>query len=240
MQIELDQFHRPATIRLAETAQGKVTKHHDGWSPYELNGGNVAAVGHNDWLILAADTRITRGYSILKRDVTKIHQLTEDTWILSAGMFADYNALWTKLDQEVEKYELKFQARPSSKAVAAMVSRILYQKRFFPYYAFCIVAGFDEGVAKCWGYDAVGSYEASRYAAQGSSNDLLLPLFDNQFVGYNLAKKPAPPTLESALEIVVDSFQSAAERDTTCGDCLEVLVVRAGKVETKRFPLRKD
>lgn len=59
------------------------------WSPYEDNGGTVAVVVGEGCVVLAGDTRISRGYSILKRNVTKMHQLSENCWILSSGMYAD-------------------------------------------------------------------------------------------------------------------------------------------------------
>jgi len=39
-----------------------------------------------------------------------------------------------------------------------MLGRILYEKRFFPFYTFNIVVGHENGKGMVWGYDAVGSY----------------------------------------------------------------------------------
>lgn len=238
MKQELDQFHRPRVLELAGRNDPQV-RHADQWNPYELNGGNVLAYAQDDWAVVAADTRLTRGYSILKRDATKIHRLTDAAWLVTAGMFADYTELWRVLDLRIEEYTMKHQSVPSVRAVAELVAKILYGRRFFPYYAFCSIVGFEKGKAVCWGYDAVGSHEQQPYVAQGSASELMLPLLDGQ-LGRG-RQSPKSPTAEEALEVIIDVFQSVAERDTTCGDQLQVKFLRAGQSPVEHsVPLRRD
>ena len=48
----------------------------------------------------------------------------------------------------VFRYEHSHAAQMSSSAIAQLLSVTLYYRRFFPYYAFCMVGGIDEeGVA---------------------------------------------------------------------------------------------
>merc|ERR1712086_529168 len=47
------------------------------FSPYEVNGGTVIGVSGKDFAIVASDTRFSRGYSILSRDVPKYTKLTD-------------------------------------------------------------------------------------------------------------------------------------------------------------------
>lgn len=246
MLAKLDQWQRPAQIDTTPVDTWGPPRQHrrkdDGWSPYELNGGNVLAYAHKDLLVLACDTRLSRGFSILKRDATKIHRLTEHTYILSAGMYADYTNLWKILDERIKLYRLNLEKAPTTSAIAAMLAKILYEKRFFPFYAFNIIAGLDDsGDYVVYSYDAVGSYDKHEIRTLGDSSDMIQPFLDNQFTAYNSIQKPAPKTPEEIIEIVVDAFQCAAERDITCKDGVEVMAFKHGtQFMDKLFPLRKD
>ena len=244
MNLTNDHFQHPTSIPLSHPNQTLPRSHHskNQWSPYEINGGNVVAYAKGDLLVLAGDTRISRGFSVLKRDATKIHRLTENTYILSGGMYADYTNLWKIMDERIKLYQLNIEKTPTTKAIAAMLSKILYDKRFFPFYAFNIVAGLEEnGEYALYSYDAVGSYGLDEIRAIGNAHDLIQPLLDNQFTAYNSIQKPGKKLGEEIVEIIVDAFQSAAERDITCKDGVEVIAFKSGKmVMDKLFPLRKD
>ena len=242
----LNDFNHPKLLNLQgdlPTTLSQPLSHHDNrFNPYELNGGNCVAMVQDNIAVLAADTRISRGFSILKRNGTKIHRLNDSTYILSAGAYADVINLWRVLDQRIELFELNHNEKMSSHAIASMLSRLLYERRFFPYYTFNIVVGFsEEGEALLWNYDAVGNYERRNHSASGNANDLIEPLLDNQLDGYNSVNKPGKKSPEQLVELAVDVFQSAAERDITCGDSVEVIVLQNKSVlMSKHYPLRFD
>ncbi|XP_057500750.1 proteasome subunit beta type-1-like [Actinidia eriantha] len=50
-------------------------KQQSNWSPYDNNGGTCVAIAGADYCVIAADTRMSTGYSILTRDYSKICQL---------------------------------------------------------------------------------------------------------------------------------------------------------------------
>ena len=190
----------------------------------------------------AADTRVSNGYSILKRDHSKTSQLTSTVVITSAGMIADVETLHKQLKLDVKVYKMKNKGRePSMEALASKLMIFLYGRRFMPYYAFNLLVGLDkDGKGAVYGYDAVGSYDKVTYGVQGSGNSLGAPILDNQFVGHNFLVKELPTSIEETENTAKDIINSIAERDIYTGDGVEIVTVTKQGVTIKREAVRRD
>lgn len=225
-----NEFGHPVQLQLQGYHPGP-QKHHDErqqWNPYELNGGNIMAFAQDDFCVFAADTRLSRGYSILHRNTTKIHKLTKDTYILTAGMYADTINLWQILDREIEQFRLNHGKPMQSKSIACFLSRLLYSKRHFPFYTFNIIVGSELGQAFVWHFDAVGSYERTNFEAAGNGQGMMVTHIRQVFQEYNQIQKSPKKSAEEVRDIFYNIFQSVAERDTTTGDQLELFIMRLG------------
>jgi 20S proteasome subunit beta 6 len=76
-----------------------------GWSPYIVNGGTAMAVAGENFCIVACDTRMSMGYSIMTRSAPKAAVLTNSTVIATAGMAADRDAFHKLLNAYLTHYE---------------------------------------------------------------------------------------------------------------------------------------
>ncbi|CAI9536512.1 unnamed protein product [Staurois parvus] len=212
------------------------------FSPYTFNGGTVLALAGEDFALVASDTRLSEDYSIHSRDTPKCYKLTEKTVLGCSGFHGDCLTLTKIIEARLKMYKHSNNKTMTSNAIAAMLSTILYSRRFFPYYVYNIIGGLDEeGKGAVYSFDPVGSYQRDAYKAGGSASAMLQPLLDNQ-IGYKNMQnvEHLPLTLEKALQLVKDVFISAAERDVYTGDALKISIVTKDGIREESIPLRKD
>ena len=237
------------------TGQNSLSKMSDAikkpdWSPYEMNGGSVMAIAGETFAVVASDTRLSEGYSILSRENPHLFELENtNKCILACSGFNGDTLTFTKvLQTKLKMYEYEHNKKASTNAIAQLISTMLYNKRFFPYYVNPIIAGLDEsGRGAIYSYDPVGSYDREIYRSSGSSVALLQPLLDSQLGMKNQSDHyeiesgcTVPHTLEKCLQLVKDAFTSAAERDIYTGDSVVIKIITKDGVKTEQFPLRRD
>ncbi|KAL9359838.1 hypothetical protein Peur_047961 [Populus x canadensis] len=223
-----------------------MTKQQARFEPYDFNGGTCVAIAGADYCVVAADTRMSTGYNILTRDYSKIYKLADKCLMASSGFQADVRALQKVLGAKHLIYQHQHNKQMSCPAMARLLSNTLYYKRFFPYYTFNVLVGFDEEGKGCvYTYDAVGSYEKVGYSAQGSGAKLIMPVLDNQLKSPSPLLLPAqdavtPLSEAEAIDVVKDVFASATERDIHTGDKLEIVILNADGMRREYAELRKD
>jgi len=213
------------------------------FSPYENNGGTTVGVAGKNFCIIAADTRLSEGYSILSRMTPKITQLTSKCVLATSGMRADISTLHKNLLARMEFYQHQNGREMSTTAVAQLLSNMLYWKRFFPYYCFNVLGGVDEeGLGCVFSYDAVGSFQRMQYSSSGTGQRLVQPVLDNQMTReYQPLLLKTDLSLEEAEELVKDVFNSAGERDIYTGDYVDVFSIVTDKgIAHSRFDLKFD
>jgi 20S proteasome subunit beta 6 len=210
------------------------------YNPYMNNMGTVMTLAGKDFVILCGDKRLSMGYAILSHDSTKIQQLTDKVFIASSGMYADVKALWKNLRARIEIYRSTHKRDPDLPQIANLLSITLYMRRFFPYYAFNVLAGMKEnGEFTCYGYDAVGSFDEVQYGAQGSGNELVTPVLDN-IMG---RKKNEGKDIEvkEAYDLIRECMNGTSCRDIYTGDKMDIVILhKDGRVDRLEEDLRKD
>lgn len=222
---------------------------------YENNGGTVVAIAGPNFVVLGADKRLSKGYSILSRDHSRLHEVSQGVWLGVAGCHADAIALVQGLQATLAEYQLRHGHAPSVEAVSQALSVTLYQRRSMPYYCFCVLVGLDAmGRGAVFNYDAVGSFERVSATAVGGSQSIILPLLDeiagcnqrDSFENYEPgllvwnrgARFPsagpcvAGMSLEESVCRLQEVVEAAAERDIRLGDRLELVLLEDHEHET--------
>jgi 20S proteasome subunit beta 6 len=130
--------------------------------------------------------------------------------------------------------------------VANLLSQTLYQRRTFPYYAFCVVSGLDRtsgGCGEVYVYDAIGSFEQVAVASAGTGREQLQPILDGLFQSTS-SSKYVEGSAADAIEKLCKGYRAVAEREIGVGDnlVLHVSEIDAGGEVTCKvfvFPLKK-
>ena len=106
--------------------------------------------------------------------------------------------------------------------IATSLSQMLYQRRGFPYYAFCVVAALDQE-SRCghvYVYDAIGSYEQVAVATSGTGREALQPILDGMFETHRDSPCQVVGDAETAIHKVCHAYRSVSEREIEVGDKL--------------------
>eukprot|EP00931_Biecheleriopsis_adriatica_P006970 TRINITY_DN108311_c0_g1_i1.p1 TRINITY_DN108311_c0_g1~~TRINITY_DN108311_c0_g1_i1.p1 ORF type:complete len:220 (+),score=60.13 TRINITY_DN108311_c0_g1_i1:76-735(+) len=211
------------------------------WSPYADNGGTCLAVSGDDYVVLAADTRLSSGYKIHTRECSKVTQLTDKCVISSCGMKSDAITLHKNLKIRIAMYEHQHRKQPSVVAIAQLLSTMLYYKRFFPYYTFNVLCGIDdEGKGASYHYDAIGNFERVPYTTSGSGSSLVMGVLDAKLGKENQTIETPALNKAEIVDMAQDVLSSVGERDIFTGDYGEIFLIDKAGVEKRQFELKLD
>ncbi|CRG97962.1 proteasome subunit beta type-1, putative [Plasmodium gallinaceum] len=211
------------------------------WYPYIDNGGTVIGLTGKDYVILAADTRLSLSYSIYTRYCPKISKLTDRCIIGSSGMQSDIKTLHSLLQKKIQLFVLEHSHYPDIHVIARLLCVILYSRRFFPYYTFNLLAGVsDDNKGVLYNYDAIGSYCQSTHSCVGSGAALILPILDNRVEQKNQLIKNFNFNMRDDIDFVKDAITSATERDIYTGDKADIYIVDKLGINTTSLDLKQD
>merc|ERR1719446_1094729 len=97
-------LHQPLQL-VPEGAREAETPMERRFYPYDYNGGTVLAVAGKDFAIVAGDTRMSTGFSIKSRNVSKIFQINSKTVLATGGFGGDRTTLQKMLNAFTTMYE---------------------------------------------------------------------------------------------------------------------------------------
>lgn len=197
-------------------------------------------------------SRIERELDEYKEETEDLRAVTENdspVWVGSVGCSTDCEELKRQLQGLIRRNlrtgELSMTQKSLPASLAILLGQILYSRRAFPYYAFCVLAGCNASGGHVYGYDAIGSYERLAVAVSGQGRDILQSILDRSFHSQSFEEeaggepskhgvirrvvrtpKQVTETAEEAKRILVDGFRAVAKREASVGDSVVVLCWR--------------
>ena len=109
-----------------------------------------------DGVVVATEHRATMGTLIAHKATKKLYKIDEHLALCTAGLVGDLQVLSRYLSAEVNLYRLKRDMKMPVNSAATLMSNILNQRKFAPYYVQLILGGWDSEGGHVYSLDAAG------------------------------------------------------------------------------------
>lgn len=194
-------------------------------------GATAVAVKAKDGVVMAADRRMSYGGLIVSRNVKKVYILADRIGIAVTGLYGDMSGLIRMLNVEVRYYEVSMGKHIALRAVAKLLSNLLYSYRISPLYVEAIVGGIDaDGNPRLYVLDPVGAVTEEDFAATGSGATIALGVIENEYRG--------DISIDEAESIAERAVKAAIRRDAGSGDAIDILKISFSGSEERHIRLR--
>ncbi|KAI1302364.1 Proteasome subunit beta type-3 [Halotydeus destructor] len=199
------------------------------------NGGVVIAMKGKDCVALATDRRLgSRGHTIAM-DFDKVFEMGPQLFVGLPGLATDTLTVYQRLRFRLNMYELRENRKIKPKTFASMVSNVLYEKRFGPYFTEPVIAGLDPktGAPYIGTMDLIGCLcEPEDFVVSGTCSEQAMGICEV------LWKKDMEP--DTLFEVISQALMNAFDRDAISGWGATVYIVEKDKVTVKTLKTRMD
>jgi len=116
----------------------------------EYNGGVVVAMQGKDCVAIACDKRFGVRHQTISMEYSKIYEISPHVYVGFAGLGTDALTVYQRLKFRVNLYELKENRKISPSTLSSMLSNLLYEHRFGPYFVEPVVVGLGMFLFFCY------------------------------------------------------------------------------------------
>lgn len=170
-----------------------------------------------DGVVIATEKRATMGTLIAHKTTQKLYKIDEHLALATAGLVGDLQVLARYLNAEANLYRLKREARMPVKSAATLMSNILNQRKFYPYYVQLILGGYDDAGGHVYSLDAAGGAIPDKYTAAGSGSPYVFGVLEDSYRD--------DMTISEGIDIAVRAITAAMNRDSASGGMIDVAVI---------------
>jgi len=170
-----------------------------------------------DGVVIATEKRATMGTLIAHKNTQKLYKIDEHLALATAGLVGDLQVLARYLNAEANLYRLKREARMPVKSAATLMSNILNQRKFYPYYVQLILGGYDNTGGHVYSLDAAGGAIPDKYTSAGSGSPYVFGVLEDNYRD--------DMTASEGVNLAVRAITAAMNRDSASGGMINVAVI---------------
>jgi 20S proteasome subunit beta 3 len=193
------------------------------------------AMKGKDCVAIASDRRFGVQAQTIAMDFQKIFELGPRLYVGLAGLATDVQTVSERLRFRVNLYELRENRRIKPQTMLSVVSNLLYERRFGPYFIEPVIAGIDPltsepFVASC---DLIGCpMVAKDFAVSGTCSEQMYGMCESLWT-----ENMEPDEL---FETISQALMNAFDRDALSGWGAIVHIIEKDKVTTRTLKTRMD
>lgn len=195
-----------------------------------LQGATVVGLVCSDGVLLAAEKRVSWGRMVMSKVGKKVFRVTPNMGLAFAGLVSDMQALTREATAYANLFRLENNRPIAVKAMAKLISNMLFQRRLMPLLMETLVGGVDGEGPALYSMDPVGSLIPDKFITAGSGAPIAMGLLEAQYSD--------EMDLEAGGELALNAIRSAVARDVASGDGVDMLLIRADGIEEKYFPMK--
>ncbi|KAB0791144.1 hypothetical protein PPYR_02944 [Photinus pyralis] len=199
------------------------------------NGSAMVAMKGDKCVSIATDKRFGVQALTVSMDFPKVFEMGPHLYLGLPGLATDIQTVFEKLRFRKNLFELRENRKMSPKVFSAMVSNMLYEKRFGPFFVEPIVAGLDPFtyVPYVCNMDLIGCRnEPEDFVTGGSASAQLFGMCES------LWEPNMGP--EDLFETTSQALINAFDRDAISGWGAIVHIIEKDKVTTRELKTRMD
>lgn len=181
-----------------------------------IPGATAVGITYKDGVIMAAERRITLANYVLSKSGKKVFIVTDSVGAVCAGMISDMQNLVREVGVYTKLKELEVKRTLRPRAVAKLMSVLMFERRFSPFITQVILGGIDDK-PKVYVLDPLGSVITDDYAAVGTGAEMAVGVIE---AGYTPSM-----SLKEAKELLLSAMRAAIARDSMSGNGIDILTV---------------
>jgi proteasome beta subunit len=168
-------------------------------------------------VVIATETRATMGTLIAHKETKKLYKIDEHIALATAGLVGDLQVLARYLNAEANLYRLKRDVKMPVQSAATLMSNIMNQRKFYPYYVQLILGGFDSTGGHIYSLDAAGGAIPDKYTSGGSGSPYVYGVLEDSY--------EENMTIDRGIDIAIRAIDAAKKRDSASGGLTNIAVI---------------
>jgi len=199
------------------------------------NGAAVVAMKGKDCVAIASDRRFGIQAQTVAMDFQKIFEMGPRLYVGLPGLATDVQTVSQRLKFRLNLYELRENRQIKPKTFMSMVSNLLYERRFGPYFVEPVIAGLDTKTGEPFvaSLDLIGCpMETEDFVVSGTCTEQM----------YGMCESLWEPDMEpdDLFETISQALLNAVDRDAVSGWGAVVHIIEKDKVTTRTLKARMD